>query len=121
MDLFEYMAEKNKEDEAPFSISLRALDEMGEYVFKVANYDNTGINAEDISYFIDVQNNTDTKVELTKYGSNKNLLNDQTQVTIDGGKVTKDEKKEDIYVVKITTPGKLTKDDFLNVKIRAVK
>lgn len=111
----------DKEDEAPFSVNLRALNESGEYVFKVTNYNDKKINKEDLNYYIDVQNKTDTKVELTKYGSKDNLLNGEIETTIEGGKVPTEEKKDVYYVVKITSPGKLTKDDYLNIKVRVVK
>ena len=35
--------------------------------------------------------------------------------------IPKDEKESIYYEVKIVTPGKLTKDDYINVKVRAVK
>ncbi len=112
----------NKAEEAPFNINLRALNASSEtYIFKVTNYSNNTVNKENLHYYIDVQNTTDTKIELTKHGSNVNLLKGQEQETIDCGEVPKDEKESIYYEVKIVTPGKLTKDDYINVKVRAVK
>jgi hypothetical protein len=79
----------DKEDEAPFSVNLRALSEAKEYVFKVTNYQDNKINNTDINYYIDVLNETDSKVTITKYGSDEDLLKGESSVTLDGGKVPK--------------------------------
>lgn len=112
----------NKAQAAPFSVNLRALDaSKGEYIFKVTNYSGKKVNSEDINYVIDVRNTTDTKIELTKYGSNKNLLVGQEEEIVEGGLLSKNEKENDYYVVKISSAGKLTKDDYVNIKVRTVK
>lgn len=112
----------SKEQEAPFSVNLRALNESKkEYIFKVTNYSGNKINSEDVNYVIDVRNTTDTKIELTKYGSDKNLLTGQEDETIQGESLSKDEKEADYYVVKIVSAGELTKDDYVNIKVRTVK
>lgn len=112
----------NKESEAPFSVNLRALNSgNNEYIFKITNYNSNKINQEDLNYYIDVQNTTDTEITLTRYDSTENLFLNKPETTIEGGKVSKDEKQDLYYVVKIMTPGKLTKDDYVNIKVRAVK
>ena len=111
----------NKEDEAPFSVNLRALNESNEYIFKIANYSGMKINKEKLNYYIDVLNETDTKVSLSKYGSKENLLNGDTATTIECGSVPTDKKSDDYYVIRIDKAGTLGKDDLVKVKVRAVK
>lgn len=112
----------DKEDEAPFSINLRALNaSKKEYIFKIVNYSGNKINSEDLKFVIDVQNTTDTKIEMTKYDSKDNLLVDQEEQTIEGTKVPKDEKEDIYYVVKITKAGTLGKDDYVNIKVRSIR
>lgn len=111
----------NKEDEAPFSINLRALNETKEYVLKVTNYQGSKINNTKLNYYIDVLNETDTKVSLTKYGSNEDLLSNKTSTTIDCGLVPKEAKSETYYVIKMVEAGSLGKDDLVKIKVRATK
>ena len=111
----------DKEDEAPFSINLRALNEAKEYVLKVTNYQGSKINNTNLNYYIDVLNETDTKVSLTRYGSNENLLSNESTTTIDCGLVPKEAKSETYYVIKMLEAGSLGKDDLVKIKVRATK
>ena len=116
-----YVPIVNKEDESAFSVNLRALNQSSEYIIRISNYNSKYVNKKDLKYTIDVQNTTDSKIKLTEYGSNKNLLSDGEQSIIEGGKVAKDKKKDVYYVIKMDTPGTLGKDDYINVKIKATK
>ena len=111
----------NKEDEAPFSINAKALKKEGQYIFRIANYKSTEINSEDLNYYIDIQNKSNCKISINKYGDKENLMTDQKETTIDGGKVVKNKKDSIYYVVKIISSDKINNKDQINVKIRAIK
>ncbi len=111
----------NKETEAAFSINLKSLSEKGQYIFRISNSRANDINTEDLNYTIYVQNNTDSKISLTKYGSDKDLITNQQETIINGGKVAKNEKVSEYYVVKITDAGSLGKKDMVNVKVAVTK
>ena len=111
----------NKEDEAPFSINVQALQKEGQYIFRLANFKSAEVNSEDLNYFIDLKNDSTCKVSLTEYGSNKNLLDNQKESHIEMGKVPKDKQESIYYVVKTSDCGKITKKDYISVKVGTVK
>ena len=111
----------NKEEDSAFSINLKALNKKGQYIFRVSNSRANDINTEDLNYKIYVQNKTDSKISLTKYGSSQDLITNQEETIIDCGQVPKNLKVSKYYVVKLTKAGKLDKKDMVNIKISATK
>lgn len=100
-----------------FSINAKTLSEVDEYVFKITNYKKGEINKEEIPYRVEISNETDSTIKVTKDHNNKDLIKDQKDTIIDEVTLKKDEKQSVYYHVKITKSKDLKKDDLIHVKI----
>ena len=100
-----------------FSINAKTLSEVGTYTFKIVNYMKTDINKEEIPYKIEIKNNTNSTIKVTKNDSKKNLMSNQEETIIDEVTLKKDKKENLYYHVKITKSKNITKDDLIYVKI----
>ena len=100
-----------------FSINAKTLSEVDEYVFKITNYKQEEINKEEIPYKIEIKNETNSIIKVTKDNSKKNLMKKQKQTVLKEITLKKDEKDNIYYHVKINKNGELKKDDLIYIKI----
>ena len=100
-----------------FSINAKILSEVDEYVFKIVNYKNKEINKEEIPYKIEVKNDTNSIIKVTKDDSKKDLMKNQKETIIDENTLKKDTKESIYYHVKITKIKDISKDDLIYIKI----
>lgn len=100
-----------------FSINAKILSEVDEYVFKIVNYKNKEINKEEIPYKIEIKNDTNSIIKVTKDDSKKDLMKNQKETIIDENTLKKDTKESIYYHVKITKVKDITKDDLIYIKI----
>ncbi len=100
-----------------FSINAKILSEVDEYVFKIVNYKNKEINKEEIPYKIEIKNDTNSIIKVTKDDSKKDLMKNQKETIIDENTLKKDTKESIYYHVKITKAKDITKDDLIYIKI----
>ena len=103
--------------EYEFSINAKILSEVNEYTFKIVNYKNKEINKEEIPYKIEVKNNTNSIIKVTKNDSKKDLMNKQKETIIDENILKKEKKDYAYYHIKITKVNNITKDDLIYIKI----
>ena len=100
-----------------FSINAKLLSEASKYTFKIVNYRKNKINKENISYQIEVKNNTNSKVHVYIDNSKKDLIKKQ-KTTIFDKKTLDSSKKEDIYyTVKISSYKDLKSDDMIYIRV----
>ena len=85
-----------------FSINAKTLSEVEDYTFKIVNYKKNGINKEEIPYKIEIKNNTNATIKVTKDDSKKDLMKNQKETIIDENTLKKDTKENIYYHVKIT-------------------
>ena len=100
-----------------FSINAKILSEVDEYVFKIVNYKNKEINKEEIPYKIEIKNDTNSIIKVTKDDSKKDLMKNQKETIIDENTLKKDTKENIYYHVKITKINDISKDDLIYIKI----
>lgn len=100
-----------------FSINAKILSEVDEYVFKVTNYKENKINKEKIPYKVEIKNETDSIITITKDSSKKNLMKDQKSTILDEITLGTKEKENIYYHIKVTKKGSLKKDDLIYIKI----
>lgn len=101
-----------------FSINAKILSETDEYVFKIVNYKKDEINKEELPYKIEIKNDTDSTVKVTKDDNKKDLMKNQKEAIIDESTLKKDKKQNIYYHIKITKSKDLTKDDLIYIKIK---
>ena len=100
-----------------FSINAKVLSEIDKYTFKIVNYKKNKINDEELSYKIEIKNNTNSIIKVTKNDSKKDLMKDQKETIIDENTLKKDTKDNIYYHIKTTKYNDLTKDDLIYIKI----
>lgn len=100
-----------------FSINAKVLSEIDNYTFKIVNYKKNKINAEEMSYKIEIKNNTNSIIKVTRNDSNKDLMKEQEESIIDENTLKKDTKDNIYYHVKITKTKDISKDDLIYIKI----
>lgn len=100
-----------------FNINAKILSEVDGYTIKIVNYKKNDINKEEIPYRIEIKNDTNSTIKVTKGDSNKNLMKNQKETTLDEIKLKKDKKEDIYYHIKITKSNDLKKDDLIYVKI----
>ena len=100
-----------------FTINAKILSETDEYVFKIVNYKKEELNKESIPYQIEIVNDTNSIIKVTKDDSKKDLMVDQKQTIIEGKKLSNKEKENIYYHVKITEYNDLTSKDLISIKI----
>jgi hypothetical protein len=100
-----------------FNINAKTLSEVNEYVFKIVNYKKNDINKEEIPYKIEITNNTNSTIKVTKDDNNKNLMKNQKETIIEEKPLIKDKKQGIYYHIKITKSRDLTKEDLIYIKI----
>lgn len=100
-----------------FSINAKILAETDEYVFKIVNYRKDKLNKEEVSYQIEINNETDSIIKVYKDDNKKDLMDDQKQTIIKGKNLSIKEKENIYYHVKVTKFNKLKNTDKISVKI----
>lgn len=100
-----------------FSINAKTLSEVGKYVFKITNYKKDEINKEEIPYTIEIKNETDSTIKVTKDNSKKDLMKDQKSTKLEKITLKKDKKDDIYYYIKIDKKGSLTNEDLIYIKI----
>ena len=100
-----------------FSINAKILNEVDGYTFKIVNYKKDEINKEEIPYKIEVKNNTNSIIKVTKGDNKKDLMGKDKEKIIDEVTLKKDDKENIYYHIKITKSNNLTKDDLIYIKI----
>lgn len=100
-----------------FSINAKILSEVNEYTFKIVNYKKNEINKEKIPYKVEIRNNTESTIKVTKDDSKKDLMNKEKEKIIDAATLEKNKKQNIYYHIKITKSNDLTKEDLIYVKI----
>ncbi len=101
-----------------FSINAKTLSETNEYVFKITNYKKDEINKEEIPFKIEIKNDTNSTIKVTKDDSKKNLMKKQKLTTLKEEKLKKEEKENIYYHVKVIKNNGLTRDDLIYIKIK---
>ena len=95
------IAKPNLEVEKNSEIQITEDKKEGEYIFKVKNYNTQDeVSEVDLKYYVEIlENNKDTCLKYELYKENENIeIKDNKTMEF---KLNKDEKKEDIYVLKI--------------------
>lgn len=100
-----------------FSINAKILSEVNEYTFKIVNYKKNEINKDKIPYKVEIKNNTESTIKVTKDDSKKDLMNKEKEKIIDEVTLEKNKKQNIYYHIKITKSNDLTKEDLIYVKI----
>lgn len=100
-----------------FSVNAKILSEVDEYVFKIVNYKKEDINKEEIPYKVEIKNDTNSTIKVTKDSSKKDLMDKQKEKIIDEVTLEKNKKQDIYYHIKITKSKDLTADDLIYVKI----
>lgn len=100
-----------------FNINAKILSEVDEYTFKIVNYRKKELNKEEIPYKIEIKNDTNSVIKVTKNDSKKDLMKDQKETIIDENTLKTDKKENIYYHIKITKSNDLTKDDLIYIKI----
>jgi len=83
------------------SMDITALNNYGEYVFKIKNYNKQNkLTEEDLKYYIEILSNVDDSINIELYeGENRVQLNNNKTEYI---KISKDKKEEKQYKILIT-------------------
>ena len=100
-----------------FNINAKVLSEVEEYTFKIVNYRKKELNKEELPYKIEIKNDTNSVIKVTKNDSKKDLMKDQKETIIDENTLKTDKKENIYYHIKITKSNDLTKDDLIYIKI----
>ena len=100
-----------------FNINAKILSEVDNYTFKIVNYKKNEINKEEIPYKIEIKNDTNSTIKVTKNDSKKDLMKEANESIIDEVTLEKDKKQNIYYHIKITNYKDLTKDDLIYIKI----
>lgn len=100
-----------------FNINAKILSEVEEYTFKIVNYRKKELNKEELPYKIEIKNDTNSVIKVTKNDSKKDLMKDQKETIIDENTLKTDKKENIYYHIKITKSNDLTKDDLIYIKI----
>ena len=100
-----------------FNINAKVLSEVDEYVLKIVNYKKGEINKKEIPYKIEITNDTNSIIEVTKDDSKKDLMKDQKETILDEITLKKGKKQSIYYHIKITKFKDLTKNDLIYIKI----
>lgn len=100
-----------------FNINAKILSEVEEYTFKIVNYRKKELNKEELPYKIEIKNDTNSVIKVTKNDSKKDLMKDQKETIIDENTLKIDKKENIYYHIKITKSNDLTKDDLIYIKI----
>lgn len=100
-----------------FSINAKTLSETDEYIFKVVNYKGKSINKEKIKYRIEINNETDSKIEVTMNNDKTNLMKDEKSTILEEKELSNKTKENVYYYIRIKSYNKLNKDDLIYVKI----
>ena len=100
-----------------FNINAKILSEVEEYTFKIVNYRKKELNKEELPYKIEIKNDTNSVIKVTKNDSKKDLVKDQKETIIDENTLKIDKKENIYYHIKITKSNDLTKDDLIYIKI----
>ena len=100
-----------------FNINAKTLSEVDEYVFKIVNYKNDEINKEEIPYKIEIKNETNSIIKVTKGDNKKDLMKDQKETIIEEKALKKDQKENVYYHIKLTKSNELTGKDLIYIKI----
>ena len=100
-------------------INVKELSKKESYIIKIRNYMNNKINSERLYYSLEVENNTKTKIKVTKNNSKKDLMKNQSSTTIDGKKLKNDEEEEIFYKIEITEISKIKDDDVITVVVQS--
>ena len=103
-------------EEVEFGINAYTLSVTDEYIIKISNHRKEDINKEEIPYKIEIVNNTDSVIQITKNDEKKDYMKDQKNTVIED--VLKKSEKEDImYHVTVVSSQELNPKDLINVKI----
>lgn len=108
-----------KDSEIEFSIDLASLKKEKDYVFKIVNYRNEEVISENIPYTITIENNTNSKIKLTRNDAKNNLMKKQSSTTLDSLKMYKNEKEEIYFHITFEKVGKIKEKDLVNIKIKS--
>ena len=100
-----------------FSINAKTLSETDEYIFKVVNYKGKSINKKKIKYRIEINNETDSKIEVTMNNDKTNLMKDEKSTILEEKELSNKTKENVYYYIRIKSYNKLNKDDLIYVKI----
>lgn len=100
-----------------FNINAKILSEVEEYTFKIVNYRKKELNKEELPYKIEIKNDTNSVIKVTKNDSKQDLMKDQKETIIDENTLKTDKKENIYYHIKITKSNDLTKDDLIYIKI----
>ena len=100
-----------------FNINAKILSEVDEYTFKIVNYRKKELNKEEMPYKIEIKNDTNSVIKVTKNDSKKDLMKDQKATIIDENTLKTDKKENIYYHIKIAKSNDLTKDDLIYIKI----
>lgn len=100
-----------------FSINAKTLSEVDEYTFKITNYRKDEINKEEIPYKIEIKNDTNSTIKVTKDDSVKDLMKDQKDTIIAENTLKKDKKQNIYYHIRIKNSKDLTSKDLIYIKI----
>ena len=97
-------------------------DDIKEYKFMITNYKDKNIAKEEISYQIELANNSDdVKIKLYKEKEDKNLLSEKEKVQkLENNSLTGNEKDSDTYYLIIRATDEVTKKDNISIKITSI-
>lgn len=110
--------EVNSQNEISIDISEMKVGEIKNYNFKIANYKDSNVNNEEISYDISIIASENVTIELYKNDSNKNIIKDNNLI-IENNKLPKDKKKEENYRLAIKAKKQVLNNENITLKINS--
>ena len=108
-------------DQLGFSINAIELSQASEYVFKITNYKKDKIIAVNIPYKLEIENGTDSVIEVFENDSNKDLMQNKRSLVLDNQVMPGKEEKNIYYHIRMKKKGELKDLDTINVVINTGK
>ena len=98
-------------------VELKDLKVGEEYVFKVTNFIEDSINKKEISYNIDVKNESGADFTIYKNESKKDLASQEKEFMIVNNKLKAKEKQTDTYILKLKEKENINNDSKIIINI----
>jgi len=112
---------KDYDTEYSFAIELPSLAVEKEYVFKITNFRNDEVNAEEVYYDVSITNPTESIISVTKDSNNKRVVSADETSVFENIKLEDSDLDQDYYYVTIENLKKLESDDRILITITGRK
>ena len=106
----------NEDSNFNFSINAKMLEE-NTYTFKITNYIDNTINANETEYQIEINNATSSDISIYKDDIKKTSIESQRLGSLAKEKLHIGEKENIYYSIKINNPKKIKEDELIHIRI----